>query len=90
MTRIARSVWTAAMFGVLVAGVQTLAANPIPGPTDPNPGANPDPDHCTYKLTGTYQYYCTYSPTECRLCRLEGPNTYSCEQTLCEFEEVIE
>lgn len=88
MTRIARSVWTAAMFGVLVAGVQTLAANPIPGPTDPNPGGNPDPDYCQYM--GSSQYYCTYSAADCRICKHHGGNTYSCVQVLCEFEEVLE
>lgn len=89
MKSLARSVWTAATFGVLVAGVQTLTANPLPGPTDPNPGANPDPDSCQYM--GYSQYYCTYSQgADCRVCTHHGGNTYSCVQVLCEFEETPE
>ena len=74
------------MFGVLVSGVQTLTASPLPGRTDPNPGANPDPDHCSYATNG-YQYYCTYGDTDCRGCYYWWPGTYMCNQVLCESTE---
>lgn len=85
MKRIVRPAWNAVMFAVLVAGAQALTAGPLQGSIiESNPGANPDPDHCTYMYGSTY--YCTYDSGDCRVCYV-GVTTYRCDQVLCEFTE---
>jgi hypothetical protein len=92
MKRMVRSVLNAGMFAVVVMGTQALTAGPLNGSiTDPNPGANPDPDHCTYMYPNSYPmyhstYYCTYGSGDCRVCYV-GVTTYRCDQVLCESTE---